>query len=69
MLIDSARSSSDLLHALKGCYDIRQWQCLSVIVVHHPISVSGAEKVPKTWHFVFNLRVDIGRKDGIVFRT
>ena len=38
MLIDSARSSSGLLYALRGGYDILQQQWVSLLAVHQPIS-------------------------------
>ena len=59
--IDAIRSTSSHLYTSKEGYETLKQQWMYLIIAQHPISC--AERVPKTLHFVWNLRVVLGRND------
>ena len=56
-LTDASKRSSHLSYSSKEEYEPFQQQWVSLIVAHH--SISSAEKVPKIWLFLCNLRVNL----------
>ena len=57
-LIDAVKSSSLLPYVSRDGFETLKQPWLFLLAVQHPICRS--ERVPQIWHFVYNLRVNIG---------